>query len=67
MKVLAVALEGGKSSQASLNYANVGLRLRFLLSVDSQTLGGLHASNWQVPGRLFQSKSALKSAMFGLS
>lgn len=38
MKVLAVALEGGKSSQASLNYANVGLRLRFLLSVDSHTL-----------------------------
>lgn len=37
VKVLSVAPEGGKSSQASLNYANVGLR--FLLSIDSGTLG----------------------------
>jgi len=68
VKVLAAALEGGKSSQAFLYYTIVGLR--FLLSVGSHTLDRVPCVQ-MADARLtlislFKSKSGLKCAAFGL-
>lgn len=68
MKILDVALEGGKSSQVSLFLYLI--RFCFLLSIDSHTLERV-ACVQLADARLtlislFQSKSALKSAMLGV-